>query len=129
MSIQGIFFVIILTIIVVGWVIWPFLRPPQPDDARHRALARQRERVLLYYERVLANIRDLDEDLATAKISPEEHAQERAMWAERGVQLLQLLDELAAQHSLDQDELADDAAIDAVIESRIAVYRQQQTAS
>lgn len=128
MSISGIFFALVLLILTAVWVLWPLLRGATSDKAMDDAIARQRERVLVYYERVLANIRDLDEDLSTGKISPEEHAMERAMWVERGIGLLQLLDELADDKSLTDTVAVHDEQIDSVIESRIAAYRQKQKA-
>lgn len=79
---------------------------------------RERERALAYYERVLTNVRDLDEDHATGKIAPAEYEAERSMWVGRGVKLLKLLDELDTQHHL-VDEQADDAAIDAAIDAAL----------
>ena len=92
MSIPGLLFALLLA----------SLRPRLDRDAAAPArtakpsddplLEKQRERLLIYYERVLRNIRDLDEDHALGKIDEDEYTREREEWAQRGVQVLQALD-------------------------------------
>ncbi len=121
MSIAGLLVSLLLAIIVIAIVAQPLLDAArggidaaEPDD--------RRDRVSVYYERVLTNIRDLDEDLATGKISPADHGREREVWVARGITLLRLLDQWQAeQHRA--DEATD---IDAMIEAAVAAYREGQ---
>lgn len=92
------------------------------DDAR---LTKQRERVLLVYERILTNIRDLDEDHSTGKMQTADYEAERESWVQRGIQALKALDGLDAQQTLidTADEGEIDRAIDTQIEDAVARYR------
>ena len=79
----------------------------------------QRERAARYYERVLTNIRDLDEDFSTGKISEEAYRAEREVWLERGIRLLRAMDQLERE-----DADADGAAeIERAIDEALAAYR------
>ena len=120
MSIAGLILSMLLAVIAVAIVAHPLLSAARSSqDARSNDQA-QRERVMIYYERVLTNIRDLDEDLATGKISEADHEREREVWVARGITLLRLQDQLEAeQRSTDQT-----ADIDAKIEAAVAAYRE-----
>ncbi len=112
---------------VLFWVIVPFLTRDDAvtDDA---SLDRQRGRLLAYYERVLRNIRDLDEDHATGKMPTADYEFEREEWMGRGIKVLRMLDKLDAQDNLvtdAEDDAAIDEAIDDVIEAAIAAKREQ----
>jgi hypothetical protein len=61
-------------------------RATQTTDLQH-------DRLLGLYERVLTTIRDLDEDYSTGKMPEESYRQEREIWSQRGVEVLQALDE------------------------------------
>lgn len=119
MSIYGILFGVALLIVILAALALPWRRAA----VSAHAINRQRERALAYYERVLTNIRDLDDDYATGKIAQDEYTAEREWWSERGMRLLQLFDELDQQHSLTDDEDADDARIDAIIEQTLQSLR------
>lgn len=121
MSIEGIIFAVVLTAGVAFVALRPLfaVRRTSVNDSREK----QRERVLAYYERVLLNVRDLDDDHATAKIHADEYAQERELWVARGVALLALLDELD-DHAIAEAN-ASDAEIDALIEAKIGTLKQK----
>ena len=71
----------------------------------------------------MTNIRDLDEDFSTGKISAEDHQEEREIWARRGIQLLRAQDESDKERS--QDAATPDAErIDKAIEGAVAGYRE-----
>ena len=120
MSILGLLVSLLLAIIAIAIVAQPLLgaarggKDAEPDD--------RRDRVSVYYERVLTNIRDLDEDVATGKISPADHEREREVWVARGITLLRLLDQWQAEQR-QADEATD---IDALIEAAVAAYREVQ---
>ncbi|MEQ9032094.1 MAG: hypothetical protein RLP44_25485, partial [Aggregatilineales bacterium] len=98
------------------------------QPAMTSTIERHRDRLTVYYGRVLRNLHDLDEDFATHKLNEDEYTVEREQWVQRGVAVLKALDELDGQHLL-TDEHADDAtidsAIDSAIESAIQDYRTQ----
>lgn len=125
MSLEGLLGAVGLLVVVLAVTLLPFLRPVRPNQQAY--LARQTTRANAYYERVLNNVRDLDEDFATGKIAVEEYQQERQAWLERGVRVLALMDELAQQHSLMRASDADDAQIDAAIEAAIREQRSRPT--
>ncbi len=122
MSLEGLLGSILLLVLVLASIAAPFVRPTRANQ--DTLVAKQVSRANAYYERVLNNVRDLDEDFATGKIAPEEYQQERQAWLERGVRVLALMDELAQQHSLVSDSHADDAQIDAAIEAAIRQHQQ-----
>jgi len=113
MSLEGLIASLVLTAVALVIV----LRPLFSNTTEEMSITRQRARAEAYYERVVQNIRDLDDDFATGKIAAEEHQAEREQWVQRGSVVLKLLDEM------DQTPLtsasADDAAIDAAIEQAV----------
>jgi hypothetical protein len=133
MSIPGLVFALLLALFVLAWIVMPLFsrEPKQAVGGDDLLLEKQRERLLAYYERILRNIRDLDEDHALEKIAEDEYTRERAEWAARGVQVLQALDsinqrEAEATPATPADDGAADQAIDDVIETAVRRYRQQR---
>lgn len=59
---------------------------------------RQRDALLVYYQQVTSSLRDLQEDSASGKVTPEEYQTEYEKWMQRGVQILQALQELDREH-------------------------------
>jgi hypothetical protein len=119
MSIEGLVVALALLIGAALWIGAPLLRrqPPKRSDSR------QHERLLMYYERVLTNIRDLDEDHATGKLNTADYEVEREQWVRRGVELLKALDNLH-DVPLAASEAAVEETIDDEIEAAIAAYRR-----
>jgi hypothetical protein len=103
-----------LTLIIVGLPLLGKARR-KPENT---LVDKQRERLLVYYERVLRNIRDLDEDYALGKIDRLEYEGERELWAGRGAQVLKALDTLADQPMIAATS-AEDAAVDSAIDDAI----------
>ncbi len=127
MSVAGLIFFLLLlggTAVLVGM---PLLRRESDTDGDSLHIQKQRERLLAYYERVLTNLRDLDEDHATGKMHDDSYAAEREDWMQRGVEVLKTLDTLD-DHSIVppavQDDAAVDEAIDDAIEAAIAARRK-----
>jgi hypothetical protein len=116
MSILGLAIASVLALILLLLIARPFFAF---SDSLDSFRDKQRERALTYYERVLTNIRDLDDDHSTSKISTEEYNTERELWMNRGVRLLAMLDELNAAQNIIDNTHADDAAIDAAIERKL----------
>ena len=128
MSPAGLIFALLLTAFVLMWIVLPLVqRQPKTGDA-DPLIEKQRERLLIYYERVLRNIRDLDEDHALGKIDDADYERDREEWTQRGAQVLQALDTLPAREVIAPtaaDDTAVDNAIDDAIEAAVRRYRQR----
>lgn len=123
MSIPGLIISFALFLIAIAVVARPFLRQRKTSEKDDVQLQVQRDRVQVYYERVLTNIRDLDEDYATGKIDDVDYRAEREVWVHRGIRLLRVRDGLDARQSLVTGRDADAGAIDEAIEAAISAYR------
>jgi hypothetical protein len=121
MSVAGLVFGLILLLAALIWIGTPLLRREKFHVDDNVVLQKQRERLLLIYERVLTNIRDLDEDHTTGKMQTADYESERETWVQRGIQVLKAMDHLDEQHPI--ANVTDDAAIDEEIERAIAAYR------
>ena len=124
MTVTGLVVAALMLVLTIIYVLMPLVTGSRRSNSAF--INRQRERALTYYERVLTNVRDLDEDHSTGKISPVEYEAEREVWVERGVRVLRLLDELTEQHNIVDNMEADDAAIDAAIEAAIRKRKPQE---
>lgn len=132
MSIEGIVFALVLATGIIALIAAPLLRrEPARQDAQNQLVDKQRERLQLYYERVLRNIRDLDEDYSLGKLDEASYQQEREEWAQRGVQVLKALENLTGESMIAEtttEDAAVDRAIDDAIEAAIQNYRARSTA-
>lgn len=126
MSIEGWVVGLVVLALTLAWIGTPLLRKSRyaGGDALHQ---KQRERLLMVYERVLTNIRDLDEDHSTGKMATADYETERELWVGRGIQILKALDRLEENTvvSSGADEAASDYSIDDEIEAAIAAYRSK----
>ena len=126
MSLPGLFMGLVIFVGVLLFVVTPLLSrgTDTPVDV---LLEKQRERLLMVYERVLGNIRDLDEDLNTNKMSEADYGTERELWVQRGIQVLKTLDALNAKEMLTYSPVAEDIdrAIDKRIEAAVEAYRSK----
>lgn len=130
MSIEGLIIALALLILVALWVSAPLLRRGSPRLSDDALMHKQQERLLVYYERVLTNIRDLDEDHATGKMRTADYDVEREQWVQRGIEILKALDSVGVRVvPAPKDEAAVEEAIDDEIEAAIAAYRGKRTAS
>ena len=128
MSIGGLIITLALVLIATVVVARPFFRfaPNQTGDAK---LQLQRERVHSYYERVLINIRDLDEDFQTGKIAQADYHEEREVWVYRGIRLLRVADRLDRQRSPAATGAFDADEIDREIERAVRAVREGKQAT
>ncbi len=128
MTIPGILLTFALTALVLLIVSAPFWRRRAAPGAE-AAAELQRDRVLAYYERVLRNVRDLDEDFALGKLAEADYRRDRELWTERGVQALRLLDTLNAggQALTGTSGAAElDAAVERAVQAAVARVRTAQ---
>lgn len=129
MSLAGLLISALILTVVGLWILTPLLRAPNHTITaleEGAGVERQRERLIIFYERVLRNLHDLDEDYNTGKLDPDDYAHERELWAKRGAAALRALDEL--QSGLFIGTAADEAALDSEIEAAIeAAVNKQRT--
>ncbi len=121
MSIEALIITLVLSSAVLVWTLWPLLRRRRVNPHLAEYLKRE-EQLRVLYERVLTNVRDLDEDYNTGKITEDDYRQERALWVQRGVQVLKAMDILQAQIQAATPQTSEDA--DDEIEAAIARYKQ-----
>jgi cytochrome c-type biogenesis protein CcmI len=144
MSSEGLIFSLILMAVVALIVLMPMFGR-KSDELAEALASKQRERLAFYYERVLRNLHDLDEDHTLGKISDDDYERDRAVWLQRGAQALRALDglnltQMTAEPAKPKwnepalvlprtsaDDSAVDRAIDDAIESAIQAYREKQT--
>lgn len=126
MSIEGLVLSLIIALITVAIVASPLWQRGTALAAEDMLLQKQRERLLVYYERVLTNLRDLDEDYSTGKMQAADYETEREEAVQRGVQVLKAMDDLGQHHLIvsSSDQATLDHAIDDAIEQAIAAHRK-----
>jgi hypothetical protein len=123
MSVGGIVLALLAFGLLLALLALPFVRARAA--AAETPAERQRERLKRYYERVVRNLRDLDEDYALGKLDAAEYRAEREYLAERGVQALRALDALDAAvpgtepRAVSPTDAELDTAIDAAIEQAV----------
>ncbi len=127
MSIAGLIVGLGIVALTLAYIIAPLLRRETVTPTDMLLAQKQRERLLMVYDRVLTNLRDLDEDHSTGKMPDEDYTVEREIWVQRGVEVLKALDELSEAHPLTASaEVEDiDDAIDRRVEAAIREYRKQ----
>jgi len=121
MSVPGLLIALVLSLFAMAAVARPLLRPPKRERAAASSHRERRDRIETYYERVLTNIRDLDEDFATGKINEGDYRSEREVWVERGIRLLRVRHQVANEQARNEDS----ERIDRAIEEALAVYRER----
>jgi len=139
MSGESTLIILVLGVLSLAILGWPFMQQ-RTRKGRQRFLAAERERdeLLTAYERVLATIRDLDEDYNTGKLRPDIYQQDREYWASEGIKLLEQLDpkaaaaEVATGKSQRRSQRAEqpveaDRVLDDAIEDAILAYRRAQS--
>ena len=89
---------------------------------------RQRDTLLVYYEQVTSSLRDLKEDEASGKLSPEEYQVEYEKWMQRGIQILQVLETLEREKQPLMSENTPAEDIDQAIEDAVQLYLKSNKA-
>lgn len=131
MSTEGLILAAFALAIGLGWVLLPLLSKSRVVNAAEQ---KQRDQLLALYEQVMTNIRDLDEDHSTGKIQAEAYQVEREQWVERGVHILETLDQspAASKSEIKTRKPATEAptqttdALDDAIEAAVAKLREAQ---
>ena len=126
MSNVGIVFAAVAGIISILWILSPMLRKQDQVQAETIVMQKQRERLLVHYEQVLRTIRDLDEDFQMGKLTEDIYGESREQNVNRGIQILQALDEMPEIEVAPQSKMSDEE-LDARIEAEIASYLTAKT--
>lgn len=92
MSSTGLIVSIVMLLGGLAWLALPYLRGNRAALSAQRDSLRERPLLAARYERALMSVRELDEDYAVGKLSPEVYATERARWVEEGAILLEALE-------------------------------------
>lgn len=111
--------------ITVFAVLQPFMGKSR-DEIFSGNEQKKRDELLTSYERVLATIRDLDEDHNTGKLGSDAYQSERAYWTEQGITLLQQLEPQEEERPARKAAKAEkaDTQLDDAVEKAIADYRK-----
>ncbi len=127
MSPEGIGVAIALLVITALWVAAPLLN--RELRSANQLTTVQRQRLAAHYERVLTNIRDLDEDFGLHKLDEEVYRAERERWIERGIQILVEIDNSGLKVDTPRQTNAEiDKSVDDEIERAVSAYRKNAKA-
>jgi hypothetical protein len=124
--------VILLVILALGaaFLAWPFVR----GRSERTSMDSSRQTLINDYARVIAALRDLEEDHTTGKIGDDAYAAEKSRLSEQGIVLLEKLDQQGLLPALDNAGAAPgkpaaagkgsaaDEALDEALEAAIARY-------
>ncbi|MCU0511974.1 MAG: hypothetical protein MUE40_05310 [Anaerolineae bacterium] len=128
MSTTGLIISLVILAFGLAWIASPLLGRAR----RKGASTLERDELLTRYERVLSAIRDLDEDYQTGKLNAEAYQEERSVWAQRGVLVLQRLEEQGGLPRAGADfrpaAAADTSHVDDELEAAVARYVQSKAA-
>lgn len=114
----------LLVLLTAYFVLAPLLVRRKRVGPEALTVERQRDHLLRFYEQCIASIRDLDEDYAAGKMPRASYDEERELWMQRGIRVLQALHDLKTSYTpleLDDDLQIDDT-MDAALEEAIAQY-------
>lgn len=121
MSIAGVVIAVVFLGVTLLWILLPLFQ--RKSSSRGAAEAqKQREQLLMAYERILSNIHDLDEDQSTGKMPAELYQAEREYRVRQGVAVLKALDAFDAQQPVTSTPEADED-LDRRVEAAVAAYR------
>lgn len=126
MSTAGIIASLVIFAAGMAWVLMPILLHRTTLQREQLNAQKSRDELVTTYERVLAVIRDLDEDFNTGKLAEDVYQREREIWSGRGVDVLHLLEKqgMSAQPKVShQSERSADQVLEDAIERAIADYR------
>ena len=129
MSLLGLALSLLLFALAIALVTRPFWTSHGAPVTDRDKLRRQREILGEYYERVLTNIRDLDEDHLTGKIPQGDYQAERELWVGRGIQALKARAGLERQISQEDAGRPQAERVDQAIEAAIAAWRDGERAA
>ncbi len=128
MSTEGTIAALVMLIVGVAWLALPILRRKYSASAEELARVKERDILVTTYERMLASLRDVDEDHLTGKLAQADYESERAYWTDQAVVVLQALEKAGGKAPTKARKAAEpipvdaDAQLDDAIEKTIANY-------
>lgn len=137
MDIAAIVIVLVIAGLGLFWLAFPFINRAGLQ-AEGVFKQRDREKLLVDYERVLTAIRELDDDYRLGKLSQETYQTEREAWAEQGTALVEQLDKLKGPAAPPRPPISKppkgpqpdaDSDLDAALEQAIAKYVKAKSGS
>ena len=93
MSTTGLLLALGTALIGAAWIMFPLWLARRDASALGTESQKSREALITRYERILASIRDLDEDFLVGKLSEAAYQQERAAWVAEGTVTLQAIEQ------------------------------------
>lgn len=124
---------IISVLLILGsaaFVLIPLARARRHIAPKITELQRQRDALLVYYHQVTSTLRDLDDDAQAGKLDMAAYEEEREKWMQRGVAVLQALEEFEKRTSpaTHDNNVAYDS-VDDIIEDAVAKYLKSHAAA
>ncbi len=95
MSIEGLIGSMLLVAVTLAAVLVPLFGRGGQVATSNAAT----EQLTQSYDRILTNIRDLDEDFSAGKLDETTYKRERDAWLQRGVQTLETLERQGERHA------------------------------
>lgn len=125
MSLAGLLGLIVLIIVGLVPILLPFLTFRSSLLSSHkRQLQLTRDELITSYERVLATMRDLEDDYKSQKISSSDYEREHVYWSQYGIRLLQVLEGQIQKSDVSLQNVDDEMLrIDQSVEEAIHNYR------
>lgn len=121
MSTTGLLFALVVTCVSLAWLALPIISVRRVHDASAPA-RKLRDELLTTYERVLASIRDLDEDYQMGKLDAETYETERTQWMQRGSAVLHQIEQVTLSEPEKGAETPKTTDLDDAVEAMIARY-------
>lgn len=125
---------IITILLVLGaavYVLLPVVRARRNIAPKVTELQRQRDALLVYYQQVTGTLRDLDDDAQSGKLDMAAYEEEREKWMQRGVAVLQAIEEFekrTAPVTRSKTSVAVDS-VDDIIEDAVEQYLKSHPAA
>ncbi|MCK6576581.1 MAG: hypothetical protein L6Q98_00605 [Anaerolineae bacterium] len=92
MSTSGLILALVVLVVGAAWLMLPLWQERRATNLAAADRQKAREILITHYERILASMRDLDEDFLVGKIPEAAYRQERAAWAAEGTAILQAIE-------------------------------------
>lgn len=121
----------VFCLILAGLSVWALVSPFWRSNVQSAAqlhYQRQRDALLVYYQQVTVNLRDLREDWESGKLVTAEYEAEREVWMGRGVQILRAIDDLdkTAPKPIAPDATTHTLEVESQIEAAVQRYLDEQ---
>ncbi|GIK27123.1 MAG: c-type cytochrome biogenesis protein CcmI [Chloroflexi bacterium] len=125
---------VITVLLILGAVVavlTPLARARRQAAPKATERQRQRDALLVYYQQVTSTLRDLDDDAQAGKLDMAAYEEERERWMQRGVAVLQAIEEFEKRTTPATNATPDAAhdSVDEMIEDAVAKYLSSHPAA